>query len=121
MSIRGLFLTVSLAAALALAAPTGPVLAVEGYECEDVANAVDVLDDIDVELFFVDEVDEDTDEFLRWLTIELLESAEVEGDNKLIKYTESLRVAYNGKDLGGFEKYIGKIADRLDDIYDRDC
>lgn len=121
MSIRGLLLTVSLVVPIAVAAPISPVSALEGYECKDVANAVDVLDDIDVELFFVDDVDEDTDDFLRWLTIELQESAQVEGDNKLIKYTEKLRVAYNGKNLDRFEKYIGKIADRLDDIYDRDC
>ena len=100
---------------------TTPAWAFGALSCSELDDAVDTLDDVDVALLFADDVDEETDEFLRFLTVSLLEAAEDEDDGKLKKHTERLRRAYNDEDLDEFQDALNDVSDRLEDIYDEDC
>jgi len=100
-----------------------PAPAYSGLDCKDLKEAVDVLTDLEVAVFFTDEdeIDDEDDEILRFITVTVRDAAHEEGDRKLVKAAEKMRRAYNSRDLKDFEKGLERVVDRLEAIRKDDC
>ena len=98
-----------------------PAPAYSGLDCKDLKEAVDVLTDLEIAVFFADEIDDEDDELLRFITVIVRDAADEEGDRKLVKAADKMRRAYNSRDLADFETGLERVVDRLEAIREDDC